>query len=34
MEVNCTHRVPAPCELCVFCAKNIKGTLSQISNLN
>ena len=23
MEVNCTHRVPAPCELCVFYALNI-----------
>ena len=23
MEVNCTHRVPAPCELCVFYALKI-----------
>ncbi len=23
MEVNCTHRVPVPCELCVFYALKI-----------
>ena len=23
IEVNCTHRVPAPCELCVFYALKI-----------